>query len=208
MAKKKKEDLIKENYNDYIIAVDSSLNDTGVAVYSLSKKEVVYTGHCQTDSVRNIKKYDGYNINAFKLRIHLEYFENIKKKFPPKLVVIEKGFAKFRKEVEALNQVRGVIYSVFWNYTQIEYAPTAVKAEILFGKATKEELRDVIITNYPELAEDKLFYNNDNVSDAVAVLFTYLLKNKFILKTNWDRKKYDKKTPKKKTYVKKPAPPF
>lgn len=202
MAKKKKE-YVKENYNDYIIGIDLSLTDSGVAVYSLSEERLVYTGNCNTDDVRNLKKYRGYNQNAIKLNIIKEFFEDIKRRFPPKIVIFERGFAKFRREVAVLNQVNGVAFSVFWNYSQILYAPTSVKKEIVHGKAEKEIVRDVLILNVPELKNNKEFYNNDNISDAVGVLYTYLLKNKIIPKVKWDKGQFPKSIPKKKKVIKK-----
>lgn len=187
MAKKKKEIEIKENYNDYIIAIDASTTDSGVAVYSLSSGEIVYTGHCNTESVRKLKKYRGYNVNAVKLNIQKEFFTEILRKFPPSIVIFERGFAKFRKEVEALNQANGVLYAIFWNYTQIKYPPTTVKAEICHGKASKEDVRDTLLLNLPELEGNKTFYENDNVSDAVAVLATHLLKTGVYKKSSWKR---------------------
>lgn len=194
-VKKKKEQEVKENYNDYIIAIDSSLSDSGVAVYSMSEGRIVYAGHCNTNSVRSVKKYLGYNINAIKLGIQKDFFEDIKRKFPPRLVIFEKGFAKFRKETEAINQINGVLYSIFWNYTQIKYPPTTVKAEVAHGKATKEQVRDVLLLNIPELKDNKEFYDNDNISDAVAVLATHLLKTGIYKKAYWNKGEY-KDTPK------------
>ena len=199
---KKKEPEIKNNYNDYIIALDISLNDSGVAVYSLSQNKIVHIDHCNTEHIRNLKKYRGYNLNAIKLNIQKDFFENIKRKFPPKIVILEKSFAQFKKEVEARNQINGIVFAIFWNYTQINYAPKLVKAEIVHGEASKEMLRDVILQNVPDLAGNKLFYDNDNVSDAVAVLYTYLLKSGTIKKVDWYKENYVKKIPKKRKIVK------
>lgn len=202
MAKKKKE-YIKENYNDYIIGIDLSLTDSGVAVYSMSQKKIVFTGNCNTGSVRILKKYRGYNLNSIKLNIQREYFEDIKRMFPPRIVIFERGFAKFRKEVAVLNQVNGTVFSVFWNYSQVLYAPTTVKKEIVHGSADKEVVRDVLLLNVPELKGDKEFYNNDNISDAVAVLYTHLLKKKIIPKSEWDKGQFPESIPKKKKVIKK-----
>lgn len=202
MAKKKKK-YVKKNYNDYIIGIDISLNDTGVSVYSLSENKIVFTGHINTETVRPLKKYRGYNRNAIKLNIQREYLEDIRRKFPPRVVVFEKGFAKFRKEVASLNQINGVIYAIFWNYTQYFYPPTTVKAEIVHGRAKKEIVRDVLLDNIPDLKGNEEFYNNDNVSDAVGVLYTYLLKEKIIPKSKWDKGQFPKSIPKKKKIVKK-----
>lgn len=202
MAKKKKEQEIKDNYNDYIIGIDISLNDSGVAVYSLSEQRIVHYDHINVTHIRNLKKYRGLNINAIKVSLQREFFEDIKRKFPPRIVVIESGFAKFRKEVASLNQINGVVYSVFWNYSQVMYKPNAIKAEIVHGSADKEVVRDTLIDNIPELKGDELVFNNDNVSDAIAVLYTYLLKNKIRPKSTWDKGEYPKSVPKKKKIVK------
>lgn len=202
MAKKKKEQEIKDNYNDYIIGIDISLNDSGVAVYSLSEQRIVHYDHINVTHIRNLKKYRGLNINAIKVGLQREFFEDIKRKFPPRIVVIESGFAKFRKEVASLNQINGVVYSVFWNYSQVMYTPNAIKAEIVHGSADKEVVRDTLIDNIPELKGDELVFNNDNVSDAIAVLCTYLLKNKIRPKSSWNKGEYPKSVPKKKKIVK------
>ena len=202
MAKKKKEQEIKDNYNDYIIGIDISLNDSGVAVYSLSEQRIVHYDHINVTHIRNLKKYRGLNINAIKVSLQREFFEDIKRKFPPKIVVIESGFAKFRKEVASLNQINGVVYSVFWNYSQVMYTPNAIKSEIVHGSADKEVVRDTLIDNIPELKGDELVFNNDNVSDAIAVLYTYLLKNKIRPKSSWNKGEYPKSVPKKKKIVK------
>lgn len=202
MAKKKVE-YVKENYNDYIIGIDLSLTDSGVAVYSLSQERIVFTGNCNTDDVRNLKKYRGYNLNSIKLNIIREYFEDIKRMFPPRLVIFERGFARFRKEVAVLNQVNGTVFSIFWNYSQIFYAPTTVKKEIVHGSADKEVVRDVLLLNIPEIKNNKEFYSNDNISDSVAVLYTYLLKSKVIPKSKWDKGQFPDSIPKKKKVIKK-----
>ena len=202
MAKKKKEQEIKDNYNDYIIGIDISLNDSGVAVYSLSEQRIVHYDHINVTHIRKLKKYRGLNINAIKVSLQREFFEDIKRKFPPRIVVIESGFAKFRKEVASLNQINGVVYSVFWNYSQVMYKPNAIKAEIVHGSADKEVVRDTLIDNIPELKGDELVFNNDNVSDAIAVLYTYLLKNKIRPKSSWNKGEYPKSVPKKKKIVK------
>lgn len=201
MTKKKKH--VKENYNDYIIGIDLSLTDSGVAVYSLSEQRIVHIDNCNTDDVRALKKYRGYNQNAIKLNIIRDFFEDIKRKFPPKIVIFERGFARFRREVAVLNQVNGIVFSVFWNYSQVLYAPTSVKKEIVHGRAEKDVVRDVLLLNIPELKSDKEFYDNDNISDAVAVLYTYLLKEKIIAKSDWDKGQFPKTIPKKRKVIKK-----
>lgn len=200
ISKKKK--YIKENYNDYIIAMDLSLTDSGVAVYSLSEERIVYMGNCNTDSVRAVKKYRGYELNPIKLNMQREFFEDIKRRFPPKLVVFERGFARYRNEVMVLNQVNGVVFSIFWNYSHYLYTPKGVKAEIVHGSASKEVVRDVLILNNPALKGNKEFYENDNISDAVAVLYTYLLKNKIIPKSKWNKGEYPRSIKTRKKMVK------
>ncbi|HZK00461.1 MAG TPA: hypothetical protein VFC79_10650, partial [Tissierellaceae bacterium] len=172
------------------------------AVYSLSEQRIVHYDHINVQHIRKLKKYRGLNINAIKVSLQREFFEDIKRKFPPKIVVIESGFAKFKKEVASLNQINGVVFSVFWNYSQVMYTPNAIKAEIVHGSADKQVVRDTLIDNIPELKGDELVFNNDNVSDAIAVLYTYLLKNKIRPKSTWDKGEYPKSVPKKKKIVK------
>lgn len=183
--------------------MDLSLTDSGVAVYSLSEKRIVHMDNCNTDSVRSVKKYRGYELNPIKLNMQREFFEDIKRKFPPKLVVFERGFARYRNEVMVLNQVNGVVFSIFWNYTHFLYTPKGVKAEIVHGSADKEVVRDVLILNNPELKGNKEFYDNDNISDAVAVLYTYLLKNKIVPKSEWNKGEFPRSIQTRRKMVKK-----
>ena len=183
--------------------MDLSLTDSGVAVYSLSEKRIVHMDNCNTGSVRSVKKYRGYELNPIKLNMQREFFEDIKRKFPPKLVVFERGFARYRNEVMVLNQVNGVVFSIFWNYTHFLYTPKGVKAEIVHGSADKEVVRDVLILNNPELKGNKEFYDNDKISDAVAVLYTYLLKNKIIPKSEWNKGEFPRSIQTRRKMVKK-----
>lgn len=104
----------------------------------------------------------------------------MKNKFPPSIIVLEKGFSKFNKETHAIQNVVGVVMCTFHDIDFIEYMPKTVKATIIHGNASKDLIRKTIQNRYPELS----FANNDE-SDSFAIVTTYLIRNKII---NWDQK--------------------
>ena len=68
-------------------------------------------------------------------------------------------------------KVAGIVNMLFYEVAQVYYSPNEVKAALVNGKASKEEVANKIIEIYPEVN----FKNNDE-SDSFAIVVTHLIK--------------------------------
>lgn len=124
--------------SNYLIALDLSLNSTGVAVFSGSSLTKSMT-------IKPNKKYSEHE----KIIFIGEELTKIRDKFPAMEVAIEKGFFRFIKASEKLNKVHGLAMWIFKNSTLTMLNPTTVKKQLTgTGKASKEELRDLLMNKY------------------------------------------------------------
>ena len=102
--------------------------------------------------------------------------------YPPTIVCIERYFRHFNNSTITLAKIHGIINYKFYNVSQIYYPPKTIKETIIHGNATKERMRKIIESAYPNVN----FQNNDE-SDSFAVVLTFLIKNNYI---EWDKNKY------------------
>lgn len=158
--------------NHYIYGLDLSLAQTGVTIYNLTSKEFVYIGHINTDKIK--KKKDIYH-NALKLKHIYEELSKIKEQYPPKAVIIERGFSRFNTATQVIYRVHGVVNFLFHDVNQIYYPPKTVKEAIIKGDATKELVQKVISAKY-----NGIQFSNEDESDAFALCITYLIKENLI----------------------------
>ncbi|AYP68278.1 RuvC-like Holliday junction resolvase [Bacillus phage vB_BcoS-136] len=159
----------------YIWALDISLKNTGIAIYDLEKGEFVYISSFSTEKIRATKEYKGLYVNGVKLKKIVDWLKEIMKVFPPKHIAIERGFSRFNTETQVLFRCHGVINCLLWQVPQEYYTPKTIKAEILHGDASKDDVRKQILSVYPNLE-----ITNEDESDAVAILLTYLIKEGLI----------------------------
>lgn len=157
----------------YLYGLDLSLSQTGVTIYDLDSKDVIYIGHLNTE---HIKKKKGVYQNAKKLLLVAEYFIDLKEKYPPHVVAIERGFSRFNTSTQVIYRVHGLVNYLFHEVDQIYYPVKTVKEAILNGNATKEDVKNAILANY-----DYLVFENEDESDSFAVMLTYLIKNNLIV---------------------------
>lgn len=157
----------------YIYGLDLSLSCTGVTIYDLDSKDVIYIGHCNTEKV---KKKKGLYHNALKLEVLADYFKELKEKYPPHVVTIERGFSRFATATQVIYRVHGLTNYLFADVEQIYYPVKTVKEAIFKGDATKKQVQEIILKNY-----DYLVFENEDESDSFAVMLTYLIKNSLIV---------------------------
>jgi len=150
----------------YIYALDLSLSRTGIAIFR-DDGELLFVTHIDT---KLGETHQG------KLKLIAEKLLELKEKYSPKIVVIEKGFYRFAASTEAVFKVHGVAQFLFWDVEQVLYAPTTVK-KIVGGKGnmTKDEIREVVSKRFPTIN----FANNDE-SDAVSVGLCFFIKEGFL----------------------------
>lgn len=151
-----------EGKHQYIYGLDLSMSDTGVTIFDGDKP--VFIGSIAT----NPKKTHGERLKEI-----YDFLSLLKDKYTPDVVCIERGFNRFNKASEAVWKVAGIVNMLFYEVAQVYYSPTTVKATLVGGKASKEELENKILELYPDVK----FRNNDE-SDSFAIVLTHLYKEK------------------------------
>lgn len=162
----------------FLWGLDLSLTCTGVAIYDLDDKEFVFIDSFNTESIK--KQKNRYH-NAIKLKEKADWLLDLKEKYPPYFVGIERGYSQFNTSTQTIYRVHGLVNYLFHDCPQEYYPPKSVKEALVHGDATKE---DVLITI--NLRHDFNFKNEDE-SDAVAVAITTLIKNGVI---TWEKPKW------------------
>src|SRR5690554_666901 len=64
----------------------------------------------------------------------------LRKIYPTKTIVIERGFSRFNTSTQVIYRAHGLINFLFEDCEQIYYPPKKVKEAILNGNATKKQL--------------------------------------------------------------------
>ena len=148
---------------EYVIAIDISLSSTGVAIFNLDgsiKKLITIETNSKDETQIRLKK------------IADEMF-NIKKKYKPKIVIMERGFYRYNTSTEQVFRAHGIMNYVFWDIEQVYYHSTTIR-KIVAGKGNlkKEQVRDYILSKYNNVT----FLNYDE-SDSFAVGLTWFINN-------------------------------
>lgn len=151
-----------EGKHQYIYGLDLSMSDTGVTIFDGDKP--VFIGSIAT----NPKKTHGERLKEI-----YDFLSFLKDKYTPNVVCIERGFNRFNKSSEAVWKTHGIVNLLFYDKEIVYYSPTTVKATLVDGKASKEELENKILELYPDVK----FRNNDE-SDSFAIVLTHLYKEK------------------------------
>ena len=151
-----------EGKHQYIYGLDLSMSDTGVTIFDGDKP--VFIGSIAT----NPKKTHGERLKEI-----YDFLSFLKDKYTPDVVCIERGFNRFNKSSEAVWKTHGIVNLLFYDKEMVYYSPTTVKATLVGGKASKEELENKILELYPDVK----FRNNDE-SDSFAIVLTHLYKEK------------------------------
>lgn len=142
----------------YIYGLDLSMSDTGITIFDDTKP--IFIGSVAT----NPEKSHGERLKEI-----YDFLLFLKEKYPPSVVCIERGFTRFNKSTQVVYRVVGIVNMLFYDIEQIYYSPKQVKASLVDGKASKEDLSNKINEMYPDI----IFKNNDE-SDAFAIVLTYL----------------------------------
>lgn len=167
--------------SEYIWAFDLSMDDSGIAIFD-KKANPIHICSIKT----NEKQTHGERLKYIADKV-LE----LRKQYPTKIIVIERGFSRFNTSTQVIYRVHGLINYLFADCQQIYYPPKKVKSFILNGNATKKQLREEIKRRYPDIKFNKIekknkktkqitIEENENESDAVAVGLTYFIDHKLI----------------------------
>lgn len=165
---------------DYIYGLDVAWC-TGVSIYDINNNRFVYLGNIDATKIKLNKedKKRGILEHSKKLKYISDKLEELSKKYPPKVIVIERYFARFANATISLAKIHGVINKLFYNIPQIYYPPKKVKEAIVRGDATKKDIYNAIKAKYNDIT-----FANEDESDSFAVLLTYLIENDIV---KWEK---------------------
>lgn len=169
----------------YFFGIDVSLSNTGVAIFDLETKKLVKVTSISTAITKKTGLRDNPNhnnknmITGIKLKHIYDNLVELKEKFPPQFVVIERGFTRFNNSTQASFRVHGIVNLVFSEVENFYYIPSEIKETIFnSGRAQKSDLANLIT--------ERLGYtfDNEDESDATAIGLSWLIKNK---KIDWEK---------------------
>lgn len=158
----------------HILGLDISLTSTGYAVVELFED-----GHLKLIDSGRIRTYakdtDGIRLKKIKARLDLLF--DI---YPISYVVRERGFTKGNLATQQIFKATGVCEELVaeQGIEDIpQYAPTTIKKHLGgHGRASKEDVARGVLEYFP-----KAVFESDDVSDAVAVVLTFLKDKKVII---------------------------
>ena len=159
--------FLERSLMEYIYAFDLAMSRTGIAIFTKKGKIV------KTCSVATNKK----DTHGERLATIANFILELVKEYPVNKVILERAFNRFNTSTAVLYRVHGMVQYLFHDKVQYYYAPKAIKAKIISGKATKKQVRETIEKVYGDIG-----FENEDESDACAVGLTYFITNGTI---NW-----------------------
>ncbi len=182
IAKQMKSRMVSNKDKKFLFGLDISLKNTGVTIYDLDSKEIVLIDSFNTERIYATKENKGLHLNAVKLKKLTDWMWGIIKEYPPYIVSIERMFSRFPLETQAIAKATGCIQCLIWNKPQYLYPPKEVKAKIVHGSATKEDVANSIKTKY-----NGITFKNEDESDSFAVMLTFLIDHEIL---EWEKPKW------------------
>ena len=144
----------------YIYGFDLSLSNSGVAIFSDDAQLI----HLMSIDTKSLKEHKD------KLRLIGINMLELKKKYPPRIAVLERGFMRYALSTEAVFKVVGLVQYLFYDVEQIFYSPMTVKKEVVGkGNVKKDEVYRVVNKLYPEI-----IIENFDQSDAISVALCHI----------------------------------
>jgi len=160
---------MKKPKQTFVYALDISLSSTGVAIFTNNGKYV------ECSSIDTTKEKD---LREKLVMIGKAYKECIKK-YVPSIVIMEQGFSKYNISTQMIFRCIGVTNYIFSKYEQVVIPSTTIKKLITGkGNAKKQEVRDFILKDYPNIK-----FQNFDESDAYAVGLAFFIQTNVI---KWD----------------------
>lgn len=157
----------------YLYALDLSMECSGIVIFNMLNGEPVLIEHVNRVS-------SGYAPNAHgkNLRNLARKLVELRKQYPPHMVVMEAPFNQYNKSTEVLYKVHGIVNYIFFDVQQKTIVNTHWKKVILNGKATKEECKAKVLEYYPNLK-----FRTLDESDAFCLGLCHLIDNNIV---KWD----------------------
>ena len=146
----------------YTYGLDLSLSNSGIAIFS-DDAQLIHLISVDTKSLKN---------HQDKLQLIGNEMLKLKEQYPPKLLVIERGFMRFAASTEAVFKVVGLVQYLFSDIEQEFYSPMTVKKWVAGkGNVKKDEVYRAVSKIYPDIQIE-----NFDQSDAISVCVCYFKK--------------------------------
>lgn len=153
----------------YLLAFDPSLDGTGYAVLDCRYK---FPRVAEIGTVKGRNATWGDTPHQVKLALLQAKVKELRAKYDPvyPTVFLEKGFAKFKKETQAIFKARGAMESELVGLEIVEFAPNTVKKMVTGnGHASKPSVAKSVAEIFGMDVSD---FKTEDESDALAVAFT------------------------------------
>jgi len=151
---------------EYLYAFDLSLSCTGLSIFTND-------GKCVFCTSIETKDYDTHPLKLKFIGDRVLYFRSIYKPFK---IIVEQGFSRFNASTQAIFKVNGLINYLFYDVEQIFLPATTVKKIILNdGHAKKENIRDYVMSKYPDMS-----FKNLDESDSFSIGLAYFIRENIL----------------------------
>lgn len=136
---------------------------TGVTVFDLGTLLPIHI-----DSISTNSKYT----HGKRLYEIAKFIHEIKERYPPESISIERGFTRHNTSTQVIYRVHGLVNYLFHDIEQYYYSPKEVKEVVDSGDATKRLVQEIIKYKFPQIK-----FKNEDESDSFAVGLCHMVKN-------------------------------
>lgn len=143
---------------------------TGVTVFDLGTMLPIHI-----DSISTNSKYT----HGKRLYEIAKFIHEIKERYPPESISIERGFTRHNTSTQVIYRVHGLVNYLFHDIEQYYYSPKEVKEVVDSGDATKRLVQEIIKYKFPQIK-----FKNEDESDSFAVGICHLTKTG---KLKWEK---------------------
>jgi len=169
---------MEKKIEKYFLALDLSLNSTGISVFTTDDMRLVETSTIAID-----KKNPALQETKSKLSYIGTEFKKYEKAYKPEFIVMEQGFMRYIKSTAQLMKVFGMTYFIFHAIDQYEVPATSIKKALTgMGNADKDQVAQAVLQYYPGTK-----FTSTDESDACAVGIYWGLKQGWIQEINNDK---------------------
>jgi Holliday junction resolvasome RuvABC endonuclease subunit len=152
---------------NYIWGMDLSLSCTGISIFEENGNPI------KTLSIpTSIKNGE----HGRRLKIIADILLELRKQYPPNLIVLESGFSRHAVSTQVLFKLRGLVDYLFYDIKEVVYAPSSIKKIITGnGRSDKSLVQQCILKKFPNM-----IFENEDESDATGAILCWFIENNLI----------------------------
>jgi Holliday junction resolvasome RuvABC endonuclease subunit len=151
----------------YIWGMDLALSCTGIAIFEENGNPI------KTLSISTSTKNGEH---GRRLKMIADTLLELRKQYPPSLIVLESGFSRHAVSTQVLFKLRGLVDYLFYDIKEIVYAPSSIKKIITGnGRSEKSLVQQCILKKFPNM-----IFENEDESDATGAILCWFIENNLI----------------------------